>query len=129
MTNGLRNILTKKSYEVGIAHTGEEAMAMAQERAYHVIFIDMKLPTINGLETYLAIKESNPEAVAIMMTAYHQEMADLVDEALSRHAYTCLHKPFEMAELLRLVDEIRERKREQRSKGANDGRQTSHPDR
>ena len=102
----LRNILTRMSYKVGIAYTGEEAIAMARENGHDVIFIDMKLPTINGLETYLAIKEINPEAVAIMMTAYHQEMADLVEEALNNHAYACLYKPFDMAELLRLVDEI-----------------------
>jgi DNA-binding NtrC family response regulator len=70
----------------------------------------MKLPTINGLETYLTIKEVNQEAVAIMMTAYRQEVADQVKEALSNDAYACLYKPLDMAEVLRLVDDIRERK-------------------
>ncbi len=122
----LRNILTRKSYPVGIAHTGEEAIAMAQEAAYDIIFIDLKLPTINGLETYLAIREINRQAVAIMMTAYRQEMADLVEVALQNSAYTCLYKPLEMEELLRLVEEIRERKqgsggaREQGSRGAEE---------
>ncbi len=106
----LKNILTKKSYSVGVAYTGEEAIAMAQERAYDIIFIDVKLPTINGLETYLAIREINPQAVAIMVTAYRQEVADLVEEALKNDAYTCLYKPLDMEELLRLVDEIRKRK-------------------
>ncbi len=114
----LRNILTRKSYEVGVAHTGEEAITMAKGALHDIIFIDMKLPTINGLETYLAIKAINSQAVTIMTTAYRQEMAELVEEALKNSAYTCLYKPFEMEELLRLVDEIRERKREQRSKGA-----------
>jgi two-component system response regulator HydG len=106
----LRNILIKKGYEVGVAHTGEEAVAMATERAYDIIFIDMKLPTINGLETYLALRQINPEVVAIVMTAHRQEMSDLVEEALHSSAYTCLYKPLEMAELVRLVDEVQERK-------------------
>jgi two-component system response regulator HydG len=106
----LRNILIKKNYQVGMAHTGEEAITMAQERAYDIIFIDMKLPTINGLEAYLAIKESNPEAVVIMMTAYRQEMAELVEEALNNSAYACLYKPFNMEEVLRLVGELWKRK-------------------
>jgi len=106
----LRNILIRKGYQVGIAHTGEEAIAMAQETAHDVIFIDMKLPTINGLETYLAIREINQEAVAITMTAYRQEVTDLVEEALRNNAYTCLYKPLEMEELLKLVEEIREGK-------------------
>jgi len=52
-----------------------------------------------------------------MMTAYRQEMADLVEEALHNHAYTCLYKPLDMEELLGLVDEIRKRKQEQGSTG------------
>jgi len=105
-----KNILLREGYKVGIAHTGEEAIAMTQEDAYDILFIDVKLPTIDGLETYLAIKEINPEAVAIMMTAYRQEAADLIEEALNNNVYTCLYKPFDMEEVLRLVSEICERK-------------------
>lgn len=111
----LRNILSKMNYEVGIALNGDEAIAMARERAFECIFIDMKLPTINGLETFLAIKEINPEVVAIMMTAYRQEMDDLVDEALRNNAHTCLYKPLDMKEVLGLVEEIVERKNNRKS--------------
>ncbi len=52
----------------------------------------MKLPTLNGLETYLALKEINPEVIAIMITAFHQEMDDLVQEAMDNSAYTYLNK-------------------------------------
>jgi two-component system response regulator HydG len=110
----LKNILIKKGHEVAIAHSGEEAIATMKEKTHGIIFIDMKLPTINGLEAYLAIKKINPEVVAIIMTAYRQEMADLVEEALNKHAYSCLYKPLDMEEVLRLIDEIRERKRKRR---------------
>ena len=105
-----KNILIKRGHEVGTAGTGEQAIAMARSKTHDVIFIDIKLPTINGLETYLAIKEINPETVAIMVTAYRQEVADLVEAAIQNNAYACLYKPLDMEELLRLVDEIRERK-------------------
>ena len=105
----LKNILSNRSYKVCTAHTGEEAIAKSRKKDYDIIFIDIKLPTINGLETYLAIRKVNPEAVVIMMTAYRHEMAELVEEALDSNAYTCLYKPLDMEELLRLVDEIGER--------------------
>jgi DNA-binding NtrC family response regulator len=105
----LRNILVKKGYEVDIAHAGEEAVAMVQRRACDIVFIDMKLPTINGLETYLAIKEINPETVAIMITAYRQEVDYLMEQALYNSAYTFLYKPLDMAQVLTLVDEVSER--------------------
>jgi DNA-binding NtrC family response regulator len=106
----LKNILSKKGYRVGTVHNGEEAIACAQKKDYDIIFIDMKLPTINGLETYLALKKINPEAVVIIMTAYRQELTALVEEALNNDAYACLNKPFDVEKMLRLIEEIQERK-------------------
>lgn len=107
---GLKKVLTRKHYHVGIAHTGNEAIAMAQARSYAVIFLDVKLPTINGLETYLAIKNVDPRVVVIMMTGYRQEMATVVQTALDNNAYTCLYKPLDIEEVLRLLDEILEKR-------------------
>ena len=68
----MKNMLTKKGYEVGITHTGQEAIAVVQEKSVDIIFIDVKLPTINNLKTYSATRKSNPEATAFMMTAYRK---------------------------------------------------------
>ena len=94
----LGNILKKKYYSVATAYTGEEAIAIAQDKAYVIlfIFIDMKLPTINGLETYLTIQANDPEVMVVMMIGYQQEMADLMEEALHSSAYTCLYKPLDI---------------------------------
>jgi len=112
----LKNILLKKGYRVGIAHNGEKAITMTQEKTYDIIFIDLKLPTINGLEVYLKIKEIDPKLVAIMMTAYRKGMTDLVEEALNSDAYTCIYKPLNMEEMLRLIEEILEKKHKARYK-------------
>jgi two-component system response regulator HydG len=105
-------VLEAKGYQVGTALSGEEAVEMARESEYDMIFIDMKLPTMNGLQTYLAIREANPQVVAVMMTAYRREMGDLVEEALDKDAYTCLYKPFDVDQMIKLVGEICRRKRE-----------------
>ena len=102
----LRSVLVSRGHQVGIAHSGEAALAMAREAVHDIVFVEVRLPTINGLETYLAIKEINPQAVAVMMAAYWQEMASLVDEALRNHAYTCLYKPLAMDRLPALIEEI-----------------------
>lgn len=107
----LKTILIKKDYRVGIAHNGEKAITMTQEKIYDIIFIDMKLPTINGLEVFLNIKAIDPELVAIIMTAYRQEMADLVEVALNNNAYTCIYKPLDVEKLLMLIEKILERKK------------------
>jgi two-component system response regulator HydG len=109
-----KEVLEAKGYEVGTASNGEEAIKMAGESDYDMIFIDMKLPTINGLQTYMAIREVNPEVVAVMMTAYRREMGELVDQALKEDAYTCLYKPFDVEKTITLVGEICRTKRQKR---------------
>jgi two-component system response regulator HydG len=123
----LKNILVKKNYNVGIAITGEEAITIVQKKTFDILFIDMKLPTLNGLETYLAIKKICPEAVAILMTAYRQEMANLVEEAINNHAYACLYKPLDIPEVLTLISEILKKK--QKEKERKNGWKRKHPDR
>jgi DNA-binding NtrC family response regulator len=107
----LKNILIRKGFRVGTANTGEGAIKAAQEERFGIIFIDMRLPTLNGLETYLAIKKINPGVVAVMMTAYRQEMSELVEQAIHNNAYTCLYKPLDMSNLLDLIEEILTRKK------------------
>jgi DNA-binding NtrC family response regulator len=102
----LENILTKKGYDVVISNTGEDAITKAKEKFFDIIFIDMKLPTLNGLETYLELKKINPKLIAIVITAYHQEMHDLVQEAMNNSAYTCLTKPINIEDMLVLINEI-----------------------
>jgi CheY-like chemotaxis protein len=107
-----KDILEARGYQVSIALSGEEAVEMAREDKHDMIFIDMKLPGMNGLETYLAVREINPQAVAVMMTAYPQEANGLLEEPLGEGVYTCLYKPFEIEEVIQLVDGICRRNRQ-----------------
>lgn len=101
-------VLRRKGYAVTIANDGPEAIERVREGPLDMIFMDIKMPLMDGVETCKRIKKIRPEAVVVMMTAYAVE--DLVEEALNKHAYTCLYKPVDMEEALRLVDEILERK-------------------
>ena len=74
----------------------------------------MKLPTINGFETYVAIRRINPEVVTIMMTARPPKMADLIGEVLTNHACACLFEPVDMTEVLKSAGGILERKQRER---------------
>ena len=107
-----KDVLEERGYQVSIALSGEEAIEAAQENSYDMIFIDVKLPNMNGLETYLALKELNPQAVAVMMTAFRREVKDIVAEALEKDAYTCLYKPFDVEGVIQLVDRICRGKRQ-----------------
>ena len=105
----LQSILGRKGYGVNICLTGEEVIALAKEKRHDIFCVDMKLPVLNGLEVYLEIKKINPQAVVIMMTAYRQEMDELVKQVLGNGAYICLYKPLDMNEVIKIINEIYEK--------------------
>jgi DNA-binding NtrC family response regulator len=77
-----------------------------------IVFVDVKLPTATGFEVYKAIKEINPQAMAIMMTGYRYEVVNLAEEATKSSAVACLYKPFDVTEIVRLVEEVSHEKRQ-----------------
>ncbi|MGY5854725.1 MAG: response regulator [Candidatus Thorarchaeota archaeon] len=111
MRDSLRMILERRGFSVAVAKDGEEAVEAAQTRPFDILFIDMKLPTINGLETYLSIKEIRPEAVAVLITGIPADVGELVEEAMLSSAYSCLHKPLDMVQVFSIVDEVLTRKK------------------
>ncbi len=106
----LKEILTRHGYRVLVARSGEEALQVAKDNNVDLYLIDMKMPVMNGLETYLRLKEIKPGAVAVMVTAFREEMQDLVDQAIQSSAYTCLFKPVDVNQLLELLAAMRDRK-------------------
>jgi len=100
----LKAILEDKGYRVATASDGTEAIQMVKERHYDIIFLDVKLPGMNGVETFEQVKKIDPRATVIMMTGYSEE--DLVKKAVCAGAYTCLHKPFDMEKVITLVEAI-----------------------
>lgn len=99
----LADILTDEGYSASIAKDGYEAIEKVESGEHFDLFIlDIKLPGINGVETLRAIKKINPQVKTILMTAYSLE--NLVKEGLELGAYTCLYKPLEISELLKIIE-------------------------
>jgi two-component system, NtrC family, response regulator HydG len=111
MRSLLQEILTREGYNVCLTGSGEDAIALARTRTFDILLIDLKLPELNGLETYLAIKAIRPHIVAIVFTAYPQDMTQIAEQALKNNAYACLYKPLDIDRLLALIREIVEQKR------------------
>lgn len=109
----LKDILEEKGYVVTVAKDGKEAIAIAKERPEDIVIIDMQLPFLNGLETFLELKKINPEIHAIIITAYKEEMKDLVEQALSGGAYACIYKPFDPQKIVEMVEEIAKKKKKE----------------
>ena len=105
----LKAILDDKGYCTGLAKDGYEAVQKVKEDHYDIIFIDVKMPGMDGIETYVAVKKIAPEIGVIMMSGYSVE--ELVEKSLEADSYAYIHKPFEMDRLIGLVEKILRAKR------------------
>lgn len=110
MSLTLGGILEDEGYNVVIVADGYQAIAAVSKSHFDVIFMDIKMPGIDGVQTFTEVKKIDPRAVVLMMTAYSVE--DLVKQAVSEGAYTCLYKPFNMEKVIALVENITREKKE-----------------
>ncbi len=102
----LVDILQKKGYKLVQANSGEKAKILISEKDYDLVFVDAKMPVMNGLETYLELRKIRPYIKVIMVTAYRQEVDSLVQEALRNDLYACLYKPIDVDKLLKIVEKV-----------------------
>ena len=98
----LGGILEDEGYNVVLAEDGYQAIEAANQTPFDLIFMDIKMPGINGVQTFREIKKINPQAVVIMMTAYSVE--DLVGQALGEGAYGVVYKPFDIDEIVGMIE-------------------------
>lgn len=87
----LYEALTRCGYEVDVAGTGEDAWEKFQRDPAEVVFTDMRMPGMSGMELLERIKEAARETTVIMITAYGA-IEDAV-EAMKLGAYDYLLKP------------------------------------
>jgi two-component system, OmpR family, response regulator len=98
MASLVRRGLTEEGHAADVATTGEDALWMAEARAYDAIVLDVVLPGLSGFETCRRLRSSGVWAPVLMLTA-----RDGVDDrvaGLDVGADDYLVKPFSFAELL-----------------------------
>lgn len=102
----LATTLKEKGYSVAHVNSGELAIKAVKEKNFDIVFIAVKMPVMNGLETYLELRKIRPNIKVVMMAPYKQEVQNLVEEALRHNVYTCIYKPFDTEKLLKVIEGI-----------------------
>jgi two-component system, NtrC family, response regulator HydG len=100
-------VLEIEGYDVVTASCGEDAVELAAADAFDLILMDIKMPGMNGVESFIEMKKHNPRVEVIMATAY--SVQDLITQALKEGARAVLQKPLDLPRLFKTIQDIRAR--------------------
>jgi two-component system nitrogen regulation response regulator GlnG len=114
LRNSFDKLLREEGHDVSTAPTGEVAIDMIRESSPDLVVTDVRLPGMNGLDTFQAIREMDPKIPVIVMTAFGT--TDTAIEATKLGAFEYVLKPFEIPDILTLIDQALETGRFMRSR-------------
>ena len=101
MAETLADILEARQFCVGVAHSGDAAVAMTGQEPFDAVLMDIQMPGINGVEALRAMKARAPKLRVIMMSAYTRD--ELAREAEQASGIPVQPKPLDVDRVLRLV--------------------------
>jgi two-component system nitrogen regulation response regulator GlnG len=114
LRQSFNKLLAEEGHAVQTASTGEAAIAMVRESAPELVIMDVRLPGMSGLETFREIREIESKLPVIVMTAFGT--TETAIEATKLGAFEYVLKPFEIPDILALIDQALEAGRFMRSR-------------
>lgn len=94
--------LKRQGFEVETAMNGQEALLKMRESAFDCLLTDVRMPKINGIELTRITHQIYPSIHIILMSAY--DFSEIVDRNKDLHKYPKLSKPFDMLEVVSLIN-------------------------
>ncbi len=113
LRQSFEKILSEEGHTVRTAATGEEGIDRVRQEVPDLVIMDVRLPGMDGLEAFRVIHELEPKLSVVIMTAHGT--TDTAIEATKLGAYDYVTKPFEIPDMLALINQTLEAARLMRS--------------
>ena len=97
-------VIREVGHQVYTARNGLEAVDIAKASHPDLVFMDVRMPLMGGLEALGKIKAMLPETEVIIMTAYGSE--ETVTRAMEGGALCCIAKPFDVEKIKELLENL-----------------------
>jgi DNA-binding NtrC family response regulator len=119
LRKSFHKLLTEEGYTAQGAASGEAGLEIIQGRLPDLVIVDIRLPGMDGLETFEAIHDLEPKLPVIIMTAYGT--TETAIEATKMGAFDYILKPFEIPDMLAVIKQALEAGRFMRTPVQMDG--------
>ncbi|MBE0618270.1 MAG: sigma-54-dependent Fis family transcriptional regulator [Proteobacteria bacterium] len=106
---GLAKTLKRMGHDSLAVDNGADAVASFTHGGCDVVFLDLKMPGIDGMETLVRLKEADPEVIIVMITGYPS--IENVLKAFRLGAYDYMPKPFSPQEVRIITARAEERRK------------------
>ena len=108
LRESLERTLTREGYRVVLASDGNAALERLRGGGIDLVLTDLKMPGLTGIEVLRAAKAIAPDVDVILLTAFGT--VEEAVRAMKDGAYDFLTKPFQRAQVLRLIRQALERR-------------------
>ncbi len=96
--NSLKEILVDEGYDVDLAENGAQGCAMAEKEKYSVIFCDIKMPEMDGLEVLEKLHQIGVDAAVVMISGHGD--INVAVECIKKGAFDFIPKPLDLNRIL-----------------------------
>ncbi len=106
----LKDILQARGYRVETEGDAGKVLGHMEENYKLAVVLDLKLGAADGTEVLREIRAKYPSKPVVLVTGYRDEMGGAVEKGMQIGAYSCLYKPFEIEQLIGIIEEITRKK-------------------
>lgn len=96
--NSLKEILDDEGYEVEVAENGVQGCSMVEKEKYDVVFCDIKMPEMDGMEVLDKFTEMGIDAAVVMISGHGD--IDTAVECIKKGAFDFIQKPLDLNRIL-----------------------------
>jgi len=96
--NTLKDILEYEKHEIEIAATGEEGLEHLRNNGFDLVFLDVKMPGLDGIEVLQEVARTHPEMPVVMISGHGN--IDTAVDAIKKGAFDFLEKPLDLNRIL-----------------------------
>ena len=101
---GLAEVLDFSGHDVTLAFEGRTAVEMVHRQPFDVAFMDIMMPSMNGIESLIEIRKIRPALKVFMMTGFSLE--ELIEKATDNGALGVLKKPVDLDEIFQFLESL-----------------------
>lgn len=104
----LEIMLRKEGYEVTVAEDGQKALDVIKKKSFDLVISDLQMPNLTGIELLRQVRDSYPDLLFMMITAFGT--TETAVEAMKLGAYDYITKPFKIDEVrINIANALRSR--------------------